>query len=119
MTLAVGCDWPAASLLARPALLRSRLLLLAWCSAPDHPVDSSQEVQDRSPEIPEFPPAFRRDGCDASRNTDQLCALGCHLLLVQLRHPSPLLQLVVQVQLCVYHFLFDTLAIHEILIHLG
>jgi hypothetical protein len=114
MTLEVGCDWPAASLLARPALLWSRLLLLAWCSAPDHPVDIAQEVQDQRPEISEFSPAFHRDDWDTTRNTDQLCALGYHLLLVQLRHPSPLLRLVVQVQLCVYLFSIDTLCLPRI-----
>jgi hypothetical protein len=65
-------------------------------------MDITQEVQDWPPEIPEFPPAFHRDYRDATRNANQLCALDYHLLLVQLRHPSPLLQLVVQVQLCVY-----------------
>jgi hypothetical protein len=110
MTPEVGCNWSAASLLARPALLWSRLFLLTWCSAPDHPADIAQEVQDRTPEIPEFPSAFHRDDWDATRNTDQLCAVGYHLLFVQLRHPSPSLQIVVQVQLCVYYFLFDILS---------
>ena len=72
-------------------------------------MDIAQEVQDRTPEIPEFPPAFHRPDCDATRNTDELCALGHRLLLIQLRDPSPPLRLVGQVQLCVYYFVFDTL----------
>jgi hypothetical protein len=110
MALVVGRNWPAASLLARSALLRSRLPLFAWCGAPDNPVDITQEIQDWNLEIPEFPPAFLRAAWDATRNTYQLCALGSRLLPVQLRHPSPLLQLVGQVQLCVYYFLFGTYA---------
>jgi hypothetical protein len=104
MSLEVGCNWPAASLLARPALLWPCLLLLDWCSSPDHPVDIAPEVQDQRPEIPKFPPAFLRDDWYTTRNADQLCALGCHLLLVQLRHPSPPFRLVGQVQLCVIIF---------------
>ena len=106
----MGPDWPTASLLARSALLWSSLLLIGWCSAPNHPANIAQEVQGQRPKILEFTPAFRGGECDATRNTDQLCALGCHLLLIQLRHSSALLQLVVQVPLCVYHFLFDTLS---------
>jgi hypothetical protein len=93
----VGSNWPTASLLARTALLWSRLFLLAWCGAPNHPADIAQELQDRTPEISEFPLAFLRDDWDATRNTDQLRALGSHLLLVQLCYPSPPLQIVVQV----------------------
>ena len=82
LTLAVGFNWPAASLLARPALLWTPLLLLDRYSAPDHPMDIAQEVQDRIPEIPEYPPDFHLAVCDATRNTDQLCTLGCRLLRV-------------------------------------
>lgn len=97
ITLAVGCHWPTTSLFARPALLRSCILLLAWCSPSDRSVGVAQEVQDWTPEIPEFPPAFHRPDSNATRNTDELCALGHHLLLIQLCDPSPLLQLVGQV----------------------
>ena len=98
----MGCNWPAASLLARPALLWSPLFLPAWRGAPDHPADITQEVQDRTPEILAFLPAFHGDGRNTTRKTDQLRALDYHLLLFQLRHPSPSLQLVGQVQLCVF-----------------
>ena len=91
LTLTVGFNWPAASLFARPALLRSRFLLLDRYGAPGHPVDIAQEVQDRSPEIREYPPDFHLAVFDATRNAAQLCALGSRLLRVQLPHPSPLL----------------------------
>ena len=117
--VAVGFNWPATSLLTRPALLWSRLLLRDWYGAPGHPVDIAQKVQDQNPEILEFPSVFHLDAGNATRSTDQLCALGSHLLRVQLRHPSPLLQLVGQVQLCVHRFLFNTLNYPEILMHLG
>jgi hypothetical protein len=99
VTLAVGCHWPTASLLARPALLRSFILLLAWGSPSGHPVDSAPEVQDRTPEIPQLSAHFLGHERDAACNADQPCALGRHLFLIQLCHPSPKLQLVGQVQL--------------------
>jgi hypothetical protein len=78
----VGCHWPATSLLARPALLRPRVLLLARCRLSAHPVDSAEEVQDCIPKIPQLPDPFHCDEYDATRNTDQLCALGAHLLRI-------------------------------------
>ena len=58
LTLTVGFNWPAASLFARPALLQPCLLLLARCDPSAYPVGVAQEIQDRNPEISEFPPAF-------------------------------------------------------------
>ena len=98
-TLAVGCHWSATSLLARTTLPRPLVLLLARRNSPAYPVGIANEVQDGIPEIPQFPAHFHCDECNATRNTDQLRTLGHHLLHIQLRDPSPPLQLVGQVQL--------------------
>ena len=45
-------------------------------------MDPAQEVQDRVPEIPQLPADFHRNERDATRNTDQLRALGLHLLFI-------------------------------------
>ena len=112
----MGCHWPATALLARPALLRSPILLLAWCNSSGYPAGTAKEVQDRIPEPSKLPPGFPRNGYDVTRNAYQLHDLGPHWLHVQLRHPSPPLQLVDQVQLYVYHFVLTTWAILGFLI---
>ena len=89
ITLAVGCHWPATNLLAWPTLLRTRILLLAWCNPSGYPVDIAKEVQERTPELPQLPARFHRNEHDGRRKTDKLHALGPHLHLIQLRHPSP------------------------------
>ncbi len=99
----MGRHWAATSLLSRPDVLHPRVLLFDWRIASSYPVDIAQEIQICIPEISHFPTCFRRPGSHATRNTDQLRAFGLYLLLIQLRHPSPSLRLVVQVQLCVYH----------------
>ena len=103
MTLAVGLNWSAASLFVRPALLRPRILLFARCDPSAYPVGVAKEVQDRHPKISEFPSAFHLVDRASARNTAKLCVLGSRLLRIQLRHPSPPLQLVGQVQLCVHY----------------
>jgi hypothetical protein len=104
MSLAVGCHWPPTSHLSRPALLRPRILLLAWCNPSDYPVEAAQQkIQGWIPEILQLPAGFHRPKCYAPRNTNQFRALGPNLLVIQLCHPSPPLQLVGQIQLCVYY----------------
>jgi hypothetical protein len=99
----VGCHWPPTSHLSRPALLRPRILL-AWRNPSGYPAEAAQqEIQGRIPEMLQLPTGFYCPELYAPRDTNQFRALGPNLLDIQLRHPSPLFQLVGQIQLCVYY----------------
>ena len=95
----VGCHWSSASLLTGCAVLRARVLLLGRCPSTTYPMGTAQEVQVWIPQVSQLPAYIHRHGQHAARNAPQLCALGPHLLRVQLCHPSSSLWLVVEVQL--------------------
>lgn len=95
----MGCHWTTASVLARSALQRPRLLFPRRRRCTAFPVDFAQEVQGRVPQVPQLPAHLHQHGQHASRDAAQLRALGARLLCVQLCHPPAILWLVVQVQL--------------------
>jgi len=76
----VGCYRTAASVLARSSLLRSHFLFPGWHNRTPYPMDITQKVQTRFPEVPQFPDPLNGGGQLASRDTSQLCTLGLHLL---------------------------------------
>ena len=58
----VGCHWTTAPVLARSALLRSRLLLPGRRSCTIVTVDFTQEAQDRFPQIYQLPAHLHQHG---------------------------------------------------------
>jgi hypothetical protein len=78
----VGCHWPATSHLSRPALLRPRVLLLAWCNPSSYPVEAAHEFKGRIPEILQLSGFFYGRELYAPRNTDQFLAWGPNLLVI-------------------------------------
>lgn len=64
----VGCHWTTASVLARSALLRPRLLLPCRRHCAIIAVDFTQEVQDRFPQISQLPAHLHQHGEPTSCN---------------------------------------------------
>jgi OPT family oligopeptide transporter len=62
----VGCHWTTASVLARSALLRPRLLLPGGRPCTIVPMDFTQEVQDRFPQVSQLPAHLHLHGQPAS-----------------------------------------------------
>jgi OPT family oligopeptide transporter len=58
--VAVGCHWAATSIFARSALLWPRLLLPCRHPCTIVPVDIAQEVQNRFPQVHQFPSRLRQ-----------------------------------------------------------